>query len=90
VGESRKLRWEDVEFVADPNPSKQFVRIKVLSENSKTRKNAIVIGNEGAFNALSEWMQFRTEHEDFVQPQDPIWCDVEGRMAFPQFCRHSS
>jgi integrase len=80
VGESRKLRWEDVDFVADPNPSKQFVRIKVLSENSKTRKNAIVIGNEGAFNALSEWMQFRTEHEDFIQPQDPIWCDVEGRI----------
>ena len=79
VGESRKLRWEDVEFVADPDPSKQFVRVKVLKENSKTRKNAIVIGNEGAFNALNDWFQYRKSHEDFDDPQDAIWCDVEGQ-----------
>jgi integrase len=80
VGESRKLRWEDVEFVADQDPSKQFLRVKVLKENSKTRKNAIVIGNEGAFNALFDWFQYRKSHEDFVNSKDPIWCDVEGRV----------
>ena len=80
VGESRKLRWEDVEFVADQDPSKQFLRVKVLKENSKTRKNAIVIGNEGAFNALFDWFQYRKSHEDFVNSKNPIWCDVEGRV----------
>lgn len=80
VGENRKLRWEDVEFVTDPDPSKEFVRVKVLSENSKTRKNAIVIGNEGAFKALSDWFQYRKKYEDFNQSQDPIWCDGEGRV----------
>ena len=79
VGESRKLRWEDVDFVADKDPSKQFVRVKVLKENSKTRKNSIVIGNEGAFNALFDWFQYRKNNSDFVDLQDPIWCDVEGR-----------
>jgi integrase len=38
-----------------------------------------VIGNEGAFNALFDWFQYRKNNSDFVDLQDPIWCDVEGR-----------
>ena len=79
VGESRKLRWMDVEFVNNEDPSKCFLRIKVLKENSKTRKGSIVIGNEGSHNTLKEWFTFRTETEDFVNPEDFIWCDVDGR-----------
>ncbi len=80
VGESRKLRWQDVEFVDDKDPSKRFVRVKVLKENSKTRKNAIVIGNEGAFNALFDWFQYRKSNDDFIGHLDSIWCDVDGRI----------
>ncbi len=80
VGESRKLRWQDVEFVNDKDPSKRFVRVKVLKENSKTRKNAIVIGNEGAFNSLFDWYQFRKAHDDNVDQSDPIWCDIDGHV----------
>lgn len=80
VGESRKLRWQDVEFVNDKDPSKCFVRVRVLKENSKTRKNAVVIGNEGAFNALTDWYQYRKSNDDFVKQGDSIWCDVDGQV----------
>jgi site-specific recombinase XerD len=79
VGESRRLRWMDVEFVTNEDPSKCLLRIKVLKENSKTRKGSIVIGNEGSYNTLKEWFSLRDETSDFVEPDDFIWCDVDGR-----------
>lgn len=79
VGESRKLRWMDVEFVNNEDPSKCFLRVRVLKENSKTRKSSVVIGNEGAYNTLKDWFEFRRTGKDFVSPEDFIWCDVDGR-----------
>jgi len=79
VGESRKLRWSDVELVQDRDPSKNFIRIKILKANSKTRRNSISIGNEGAYNSIKDWNEYRKSIENFIQPNDYIWCDIDGR-----------
>lgn len=80
VGESRNLRWMDIDFMSSPDPSKCFVRVKVLRENSKTRKNAVIVGTEGAYNALKDWYEFRVNTENLTSKEDPIWCDQDGNV----------
>jgi site-specific recombinase XerD len=79
VGESRHLRWMDVEFVSNNDSSKCFVRVKVLRENSKTRKGSVVVGTEGAYKALSDWYAYRKATENFTDKGDLVWCDQDGK-----------
>lgn len=80
VGESRNLRWMDVEFVSNTDPGKCFVRVKVLRENSKTRKSAVIVGTEGAYKALSDWYAYRKSISNLVSKDDPVWCEPDGKI----------
>jgi site-specific recombinase XerD len=80
VGESRNLRWSDVEFLSNADPSKCYVRVKVLRENSKTRKSSVIVGNEGAYNALMDWFQHRVDAKNLTKKEDPIWCEQDGKV----------
>jgi integrase len=81
VGEARHLRWGDVEFVHAEDEMKRLVRVKVIRERSKTRKGSVVIGNEGAYNALRNWYELRLEAENWCESDSPIWCDPEGNVV---------
>ena len=74
------LRWGDVEFVHAEDEMKRLLRVKVIRERSKTRKGSVVIGNEGAYNALRNWYDLRLEAENWCEPDNPIWCDPEGNV----------
>ncbi len=80
VGEARNLRWSDVEFVHANDEAKRLVRVSILKAHSKVKKSSIVIGNEGAYNALWSWYSYRKEHDDFCESDHLVWCDVDGRL----------
>jgi hypothetical protein len=42
------------------------------------KKSSVVIGNEGAFNAISDWLNYRKTIENFTSSSDLIWCDNDG------------
>jgi integrase len=77
-GEARNLRWSDVEFRDSDQEEKRLVRITVLKGHSKVKKSSVVIGNEGAFNAISDWLNYRKKIENFTSSSDLIWCDNDG------------
>jgi integrase len=77
-GEARNLRWSDVEFRDSNQEEKRLVRITVLKGHSKVKKSSVVIGNEGAFNAISDWFNYRKTTENFAKSSDLLWCDNDG------------
>lgn len=78
VGEARNLRWSDVDFVHADDETSRLIRVGVIKAHSKVKKSSIVIGNEGAYNALWEWYLYRKKCEDFCENDNLIWCDVDG------------
>lgn len=89
VGEARNLKWKDIEFVNASDPSECRVRVHVHPAYSKVKKRSVVIGNEGAYNAILDFYEFRKKNKlkkdgqfinDYSELDDPIWCDVDGRV----------
>jgi integrase len=89
VGEARNLKWQDIEYKHSSNPSDCLIRINIHPAYSKVKKRSVVIGNEGAYKAIQEFYEFRKNNKvklnnqlvsDHVELNDPIWCDVDGRV----------
>ena len=72
-GESRYLKWKDIEY-RHTDDGKKYIEVSIRSD-TKTRKGRVAIGRHSAQRALERLRKSRTDN---LEKDDYIFCRVNG------------